>query len=122
MPDTTQYEYGRLDRARRTWTDGTGHTTDLSLTWMDQLEQRWTWTGGVHPVNGPILRSSSRGGMREPLDLVLALWAPLVPVPATCAECDHPVPAGRAYCSALCRNAADDHGADGEPAGGDGNA
>ncbi|MFT2014644.1 hypothetical protein ACMA1D_02165 [Streptomyces sp. 796.1] len=36
----------------------------------------------------------------------------------TCAECDHPVPAGSAYCSALCRNAADDHGAD-EPAGGD---
>jgi hypothetical protein len=75
-------EYGRLDRERRTWTDSTGHVTDLTLTWQDVTGRRWSWDADTdpHPINGPWMCSNN--GLHEPMDMLLAMWAPLTPVVA----------------------------------------
>lgn len=70
---------GKLDRERSLWTDGRGHVWDLSLVWGDVADRRWQWHGSLDSFGAPLLRTVD-GTTTEPLDVVRAVYGPLVPV------------------------------------------
>lgn len=70
---------GSLDRERKVWTDGRGHTWDLSLAWRDAADRPWRWHGSLDSRGAPILRTED-GVERESLDVVRAVYGPLAPV------------------------------------------
>nr|WSS66774.1 phiSA1p31-related protein [Streptomyces sp. NBC_01177] len=69
---------GTLDADRKVWTDGTGHAWDLSVTWGSAGDMRWRWTGECSDAGVPLLQTGE-GTEPQPLDLVWALYGPLVP-------------------------------------------
>lgn len=71
---------GTLDRARRLYTDGTGHVWDLSLPWRDANGDTWRWHGTLDGESGvPILRCDQWPGA-HPLDVLRAGRGPIRPV------------------------------------------
>jgi hypothetical protein len=72
-------EGGRLDRSAKVWTDGRGHTWDLSLTWVDTMGAEWRWHGSLDNNGAPLLRANN-GPTAQALDVVRALYGPLAPV------------------------------------------
>ncbi|MEV4437516.1 phiSA1p31-related protein [Streptomyces sp. NPDC049577] len=70
---------GRLDDDRHVWTDGRGHSWDLSLAWGDVTDREWRWTGAVDNVGHPMMRAV---GSEEhmPLDVLRVLYGPIAPV------------------------------------------
>ncbi|MFI6465708.1 phiSA1p31-related protein [Streptomyces sp. NPDC050538] len=72
-------EGGRLDRSASVWTDGRGHTWDLSLTWVDTMGAAWRWYGSLDTNGAPLLRANN-GDTVQALDVVRALYGPLAPV------------------------------------------
>ncbi|AZM53306.1 hypothetical protein DMA15_12500 [Streptomyces sp. WAC 01529] len=70
---------GRLDRERSLWTDGRGHLWDLSLVWGDVADRLWRWHGSLDSFGAPLLRTVD-GTTTEPLDVVRAVYGPLIPV------------------------------------------
>jgi hypothetical protein len=71
---------GALDRARRVWTDGTGHVWDLAVTWSDAFGDTWRWHGSLDQVSGvPILRCDQWPGA-HPLDVLREGRGPIAPV------------------------------------------
>lgn len=55
------------------WTDGNGHTWDLSLTWIDGCRQRWQWAGWFDRGGAPMMRDTV-GGTQMPLDTVRVVF------------------------------------------------
>lgn len=71
---------GVLDRARKLWFDGTGHTWDLSVAWADAFGDTWRWHGVIDQASGaPILRCEQWPGA-HPLDVLRAGRGPISPV------------------------------------------
>jgi hypothetical protein len=70
---------GELDEARKIWTDGRGHTWDLSATWADMAGQVWRWTGRLDSNGAPWMRSGDDVD-EQPLDVVRAVYGPIAPV------------------------------------------
>ncbi|MGO4630543.1 phiSA1p31-related protein [Streptomyces sp. 2RAF24] len=71
-------EGGRLDAARRVWTDGTGHRWDLSVTWRDAVDVTWRWTGRMDGQGTPLMRADE-GAEVESLDVIRAVVGPIAP-------------------------------------------
>ncbi|AAR29701.1 hypothetical protein VWBp11 [Streptomyces phage VWB] len=67
----------RLDAERSVWTDGTGHTWDLSVMWQDVFGVHWQWTGRLDRSGTPLMTSVA--GI-EPLDVIRASVGPIAPV------------------------------------------
>jgi hypothetical protein len=72
-------EGSRLDRSAKVWTDGRGHTWDLSLTWGDVTGVEWRWHGSLDSSGAPLLRANN-GVTVQSLDVVRALYGPLAPL------------------------------------------
>ncbi|MCT9139042.1 phiSA1p31-related protein [Streptomyces violarus] len=71
---------GTLDRARKVWTDGTGHVWDLSVPWADANGDTWRWHGVLDQVSGaPILRCDQWKGAHT-LDVLREGRGPIRPV------------------------------------------
>lgn len=69
-----------LDRERRVWSDGTGHTWDLSVTWADQeTGNEWRWMGRVDRSGAPVLHAVGYPGISESLDVLRAMYGPIYP-------------------------------------------
>ncbi|WP_327162065.1 phiSA1p31-related protein [Streptomyces zaomyceticus] len=68
---------GRLDAERQVWTDGTGHTWDLSVPWDDAVSVRWVWTGRMDTSGVPLMRADD--GEVESLDVIRAVVGPIAP-------------------------------------------
>lgn len=67
----------RLDAERQVWTDGTGHTWDLSVPWDDAVSVRWVWTGRMDTSGVPLMRADD--GEVESLDVIRAVVGPIAP-------------------------------------------
>ncbi|MFI9600367.1 phiSA1p31-related protein [Streptomyces sp. NPDC052043] len=79
-PEALHPEAGTLDRARKLWTDGTGHVWDLSVPWGDAYGDTWRWHGTLESESGvPILRCDQWKG-EHPLDVLRAGRGPIAPV------------------------------------------
>lgn len=71
---------GKLDAARKRWTDGAGHVWNLALDWEDYTDRTWRWTGRVDQGGrAPVMRAMDDSGETEPLDVLRALYGPLFP-------------------------------------------
>lgn len=71
---------GSLDAERKVWTDGTGHTWDLSVTWADQeTGNTWRWAGRFAPGGVPLLHAVGYPGITRPLDVLRAEYGPIYP-------------------------------------------
>jgi len=69
-----------LDHEARVWTDGTGHTWDLSITWADQeTGNTWRWAGRFAPGGAPLLHAVGYPGITRPLDVLRAEYGPIYP-------------------------------------------
>ncbi|MEV5911102.1 phiSA1p31-related protein [Streptomyces chartreusis] len=69
-----------LDRARKLWTDGTGHVWDLSVWWGDAFGRVWRWTGDLDRTSGaPLMRCEYRPET-QPLDVLRAVCGPIAPM------------------------------------------
>src|SRR3546814_2142024 len=63
-----------LDRERRVWTDGNGHTWDLTVTWADnETGNEWRWMGRV---DGGGARSEERRVGKECVSTCRSRWPP----------------------------------------------
>lgn len=69
---------GTLDRYSGTWTDGGGHTWDLTLMWEDVAGQRWRWNGHL-AQSVPMMRHVQTGEL-TPLDALRFISGPITPV------------------------------------------
>lgn len=69
---------GSLDRERQVWTDGTGHTWDLSLPWTDNGDRSWRWHGSLDSQGSPLMRAED-GDQVQPLDVLRTVLGPIAP-------------------------------------------
>ncbi|MFF2189285.1 phiSA1p31-related protein [Streptomyces sp. NPDC058155] len=69
---------GVLDALAGTWTDGAGHTWDLTLAWEDVGGGRWRWTGRM-AQSVPMMREVWTGEL-TPLDALRVINGPITPV------------------------------------------
>nr|WP_237691311.1 phiSA1p31-related protein [Streptomyces sp. SID7834] len=70
---------GSLDAARRVWTDGTGHTWDLSGRWVAaETDGEWEWSGRLDRGGRPLMRSVG-SDVHESLDVLRTLYGPISP-------------------------------------------
>ncbi|EFE74536.1 phiSA1p31-related protein [Streptomyces filamentosus] len=70
---------GTLDAARRTWTDGTGHTWDLSGRWIAaETGGEWEWSGQLDTSGRPVMRAVG-SDVQESLDVLRVVYGPISP-------------------------------------------
>lgn len=67
-----------LDADRKLWTDGTGHTWDLSVAWGNSAGLQWRWTGQLTTGGVPWMRTAD-GVDEQPLDVVRTVHGPIAP-------------------------------------------
>lgn len=70
---------GRLDAARKRWTDGTDHTWNLALDWEDYADRVWRWTGRLDQRGAPIMQALDDPRDTEPLDILRSWRGPITP-------------------------------------------
>ncbi|MEV8394791.1 MULTISPECIES: phiSA1p31-related protein [unclassified Streptomyces] len=71
---------GRLDTERKVWTDGTGHTWDLSGRWAAAAtEVEWEWTGRLDHLGTPVMSAVGSPEVHESLDVLRTLYGPISP-------------------------------------------
>ncbi|MFJ5820078.1 phiSA1p31-related protein [Streptomyces sp. NPDC093108] len=72
---------GSLDADRKVWTDGTGHTWDLSGRWAAAAtEAEWEWSGRLDHLGTPVMSPVGSPDVHESLDVLRALYGPISPV------------------------------------------